>query len=98
MHVPIIALYGPMGDVHKGVYPFSAFNSVLLTTHGLHSGAESLDVQNGVYPQDDGSIAIVDIDASKGFIDLWVHFFVAIEDNFFNGKGVFWVSTKFKHV
>ena len=52
----------------------------------------------GVYPQDDGSIAIVDIDASKGFIDLWVHFFVAIEDNYFDGKYVFWVSTKFKNV
>ena len=33
---------------------------------------------------------IVDIDASKGFIDLWVHFFVVIEDNHFDGKGVFW--------
>ena len=26
------------------------------------------------------SLGIVDIDASKGIIDLWVHFFVAIED------------------
>ena len=34
----------------------------------------------GVYPQRDGSLAIVAIDASKGFIDLWIHFFVAIED------------------
>ena len=34
----------------------------------------------GVYPQSDGNLAIVDIDASKGFVDLWVHFFVAIED------------------
>ena len=34
----------------------------------------------GVYPQRDGSLAIVAIDASKRFIDLWVHFFVAIED------------------
>ena len=37
-------------------------------------------VPKGVYPQRDGSLAIVDIDALKGFIDLWVHFFVAIED------------------
>ena len=27
----------------------------------------------GVYPQSDGSLAIVNIDASKGFVDLWVH-------------------------
>ena len=33
-----------------------------------------------MYPQRDGSLAIVNIDASKGFNDLWVHFFVAIED------------------
>ena len=40
-----------------------------------------LDITHkGVYPQSDESLAIVDIDASKGIIDLWVHFFVAIED------------------
>ena len=33
-----------------------------------------------VYPQSDGSLAIVDIDASKVYVALWVHFFVAIED------------------
>ena len=27
----------------------------------------------GVYPQSDGSLAMIDIDASKGFVDLWVH-------------------------
>ena len=43
-----------------------------------------------MYPQNDGSIAIVDIDASKAFIDLWVHFFVAIEDNFLMEKVFFW--------
>ena len=37
-------------------------------------------VCKGVYPQKDGSLAIVNIDASKGYIDLWVHFFVAVED------------------
>ena len=26
-----------------------------------------------MYPQSDGSLAIVDIDASKGFVNLWVH-------------------------
>ena len=32
----------------------------------------------GVYPQSDGSLAIVNIDASKGFVDLWVHLSFAI--------------------
>ena len=31
-----------------------------------------------MYPQSDGSLAIVDIDASKGFVDLWVHISFAI--------------------
>ena len=39
----------------------------------------------GVYPQSDGSLAIVDIDASKGLVDLWAHFFVAVEDIYRNG-------------
>ena len=33
-----------------------------------------------VYPQSDGSLAIIDIDASKGFVNRWVHLFVATED------------------
>ena len=32
----------------------------------------------GLYPQSDESIAIVDIDASKGFVYLWVHLSFAI--------------------
>ena len=32
----------------------------------------------GVYPQSDGSLATVDIDASKRFVDLWVHLCFAI--------------------
>ena len=32
----------------------------------------------GMYPQSDGSLAIVNIDASKGFVDLWVHLSFAI--------------------
>ena len=32
----------------------------------------------GVYPQSDGSLAIVDIDASIGFVDLWEHLSFAI--------------------
>ena len=31
-----------------------------------------------MYPQSDESLAIVDIDAPKGFVDLWVHFSFAI--------------------
>ena len=50
---------------------------------GLVQSPTSLD--QGLYPQRDGCLAIVNIDASKGFIDLWVHFFVAIEDIHRNG-------------
>ena len=39
----------------------------------------------GVYPHRDGSLATVGIDASKGFVDLWVHLFVAIVDIHRNG-------------
>ena len=42
-------------------------------------------MRKGVYPQSDGSLAIVGIDASKGFVHLWVHFFVAIMDIHRNG-------------
>ena len=38
-----------------------------------------------MYPQSDRSLVIVDIDASKGFINLWVHFIVAIKDINRNG-------------
>ena len=31
-----------------------------------------------MYPQSDRSLAIVDIDASKGYVDLWGHLFFAI--------------------
>ena len=51
-----------------------------------------------MYSQNDGRLAIAHIDAPKGFFDMWVHFFVAIEDNYFDGKGFFLISTKFKHV
>ena len=37
-----------------------------------------IEVQ-GVYPQSNGSLTIVGIDASKGFVDVWVHFFPAME-------------------
>ena len=36
----------------------------------------------GVYPQYNGSLAIADIDASKGFVNLWVHLALAIFANF----------------
>ena len=38
-----------------------------------------------MYPQSDVSLAIVYIDASKGFVDLWVHLFVSIEHIHRNG-------------
>ena len=37
-----------------------------------------MSTSKGVYPQSDVSLAIVDIDASKGFVDLWVHLSFAI--------------------
>ena len=44
--------------------------------------SNNVDVHKGVYPQSDGSLAIVDIDASKGFVDLWEHLALAIFANF----------------
>ena len=38
-----------------------------------------------MYPKGGKSLVIVDSDASKGFINLWVHFFVAIKDINRNG-------------
>ena len=35
-----------------------------------------------MYPQSDGSIVVVDIDASKGFVEQWVHLSFAIFANF----------------
>ena len=32
----------------------------------------------GVYPQSDISLAMIDIEPSKGFVDLWVHLSFAI--------------------
>ena len=46
-----------------------------------------------MYPQSHGSLTIVGIDASKGFVDLWVHFFLAMECIHRNGyrrKLLFW--------
>ena len=34
--------------------------------------------RKGVYPQSNGRLATVDIDASKGFVDLWVQLFFVI--------------------
>ena len=35
-------------------------------------------LSEGLYPQRDGSLAIVHIDAFKGFVDLWLHLSLAI--------------------
>ena len=45
----------------------------------------SVFTAKGLYPQSDGGLAIVDIDASKGFVDLWEHFFLATEHIHRNG-------------
>ena len=39
---------------------------------------ESLPLAQGVYPQSEESFAIVYINASKGFVDLWVHLSFAV--------------------
>ena len=48
----------------------------------------------GVYPQSDGSLAVVDIDALKGFVDLWEHLALAIFANFDVKNQLKWLSTK----
>ena len=35
-----------------------------------------------MYPQNDGSLGVVDIDASKEFVDLWEHLALMILANF----------------
>ena len=42
------------------------------------SDLDDLLLTKGVYPQSHGSLATVDIDASKGFVDQWVHLSFAI--------------------
>ena len=42
--------------------------------------------ENGcISPQSDRRLAIIDIDESKGLVDLWEHFFVAIVSIHRNG-------------
>ena len=48
----------------------------------------------GVYPQSDGSLAIVNIDASKGFVNLWEHLALAILANFNEKNQLKRLSTK----
>ena len=47
-----------------------------------------------MYPLSDGSLAIVDIDVLKGFVDLWEHLVLAIFANSDVKKQVKWLSTK----
>ena len=54
-------------------------------SHPAHSRGRKMSIlgpwpldYKGVYPQSDRSLAIVNIDASKGFVDLWVHLSFAI--------------------
>ena len=56
------------------------------------------DKPKGVYPQSDGSLAIVNIDASKGFVDLWEHLALAILANFDVKIQLKRISTKIYHV
>ena len=47
-----------------------------------------------MYPQSDVSLVIIDIDASKGFVVLWVHLSFAIFANFDVNYQLKWLSTK----
>ena len=69
---------GPPYDMngHCFSYWFVLFGSLLTDPTGRFKG---------VYPQSEGSLAIVGIDALKGFVYLWVHFFVGIVDIHQNG-------------
>ena len=51
-------------------------------------------LRKGVYPLSNGSLAMVDIDALKGFVDLWEHLDLAIFANFDVKKQMKWLSTK----
>ena len=48
--------------------------------YGILGCLSDLEIRTpkGVYPQSDGSLAIVNSDALKGFVDLWVHLSFAI--------------------
>ena len=59
------------------------------TGQGMH-GIQT----EGVYPQSHGRLAIVDIDASKWFVNLWEHLALAIFANFDVKKLLKWLSTK----
>ena len=64
----------------------------------LLSHLETLNLQpqgsqsKGVYPQSDVSRAIVHIDASKGFVHLWVHLDLAILANFDVKQNIFYIK------
>ena len=51
-------------------------------------------VCEGMYPQSDGDLEIVHIDASKGFVDLWVHLTFAIFPNSDLKTQLKWLWTK----
>ena len=61
--------------------PWAVFSG-LVNINSTHHTQWCECTPKGVYPQSDGSLAIVDIDASKGFVDLWEHLALAIFANF----------------
>ena len=50
----------------------------LATTHYQQCRITNVRSGKGVYPQTDNGFRLVDIDASKVFVDLWVHLSFAI--------------------
>ena len=68
-------------NIHTVVYVWSS--SPKATPVVKQATSENEQLYNPCpYPQSNESLATVDIDASKGFVDLWVHSSFAIFDIF----------------
>ena len=65
-----------------------------LPTNLIYITIAPIIMPEGVYPESDGSLAVVDIDASKGFVDLSEHLALAIFANFDVKKQLKWLLTK----
>ena len=52
------------------ISPYLLPNSYLIVIQNMHF---NIALFKGVYPQSEESLGIVNINASKGFVDLWVH-------------------------
>ena len=84
----IIPCYGPLypytGQGGGGSGPQGLERGTQTPPHTVHAHMIS-GQSEGVYPLSAGGLPTVGIDASKGFIALWVHLFVAMEGIHRNG-------------